>query len=202
MGPGRVTHAPVIELVLVDDHPAVLAGLVSLIGSERGLSCRAAATSAAEARDAVRRMEPEVVLADYELPDGDGLRLCAELKALPAPPGVIVYSAFARPRLLPAAAVAGADAMLDKGVPADELFATIRHVACGEAGLPSAPPEALERSLRKLSPDDIALFGMAINGMAVRDIAAVTGTNLDETQRRLRILLGRLQEQTVGPARR
>lgn len=189
-----------IGVVLVDDHPAVLAGLAALLESEPGISCIAAVDSAADALRVARSSAAAVVVADYELRDGDGLTLCAELKSLDSPPGVIVYSAFARPRLLPAAAIAGADAMLDKAAPADDLFETIRAAAVGAAQLPTPPPEVMERCFRKLNPDEVPLFGMAVNGAPLTEIATVAGTDVEETRKRLRVLLGRLQEQTVGPA--
>lgn len=188
----------VIELLLVDDHPAVLAGLAGLVELEDGLACRAVATSAAAAREAVLEQGADVVVTDYELPDANGLTLCAELKSLPAPPGVLIYSAFANPGLLPAAAVAGADAMVDKVAPADELFRSVRDVALGAARLPTPPPEVMERCMSRLNPDDVPLFGMAVNGTPVGEIAEVVGVELEETRRRLRALLGRLQGDTLG----
>jgi DNA-binding NarL/FixJ family response regulator len=192
-GAGRVPMGGMIDIVLVDDHPAVLAGLVGLVELEPGMTCRATATSAADALEAVRETRAGVVIADYELPDTDGLTLCADLKSRRAPPGVVVYSAFARPRLLPAAAIAGADAMLDKAAPADELFGAVREVARGEARLPAPSPEVMQRCLVDLDPDDLPLFGMAVSGMAPREIAEVVGVDLGEARRRLRVLLGRLQ---------
>jgi DNA-binding NarL/FixJ family response regulator len=186
-----------IEVVVVDDHPAVRAGLLGLVQAEPGLTCTAAAGSGTEALDAVRSTGATVVIADYELADTDGLTLCAELKALPEPPGVILYSAFVRPRLLPAAAVAGADAMLDKAAPATQLFDTVRAVARGAARLPAPPPEAMERCIRALQPDELSLFGMAVNGTPVAEIAAVAGDDIAETRRRLRAMLGRLQQHAV-----
>jgi DNA-binding NarL/FixJ family response regulator len=187
-----------IDIVLVDDHPAVLAGLVRLVESEPGLACPGTATSAAGALDAVRETGAGVVVTDYELPDADGLMLCADLKSRAAAPGVIVYSAFARPRLLPAAAIAGADAMLDKGAPADDLFRVIREVARGEARLPDPPLEAMERCSAKVDPADMPLFGMAVNAVPLVDMAEVLGVDLTEARRRLRALLGRLRRDEQG----
>jgi DNA-binding NarL/FixJ family response regulator len=189
-----------IDVVVVDDHPAVLAGLVALLESEPGIACVAAVTSAAEALTAVRDSGAAIVVADYELGQADGLTLCADLKSLATSPGVIIYSAFARPRLLPAAAIAGADAMLDKVGPADELFDTIRGVARGATRLPTPPPEVMERCFRNLDADEVPLFGMAVNGAPASEIAAVVGADLEEARRRLRVLLGRLQEQSQAPA--
>ena len=189
-----------IGVLVVDDHPAVRAGLAGLLRSEPGFSCIAAVGSAEAGIEAARRAEPTVVLADYELPDRDGLTLCSELKALANPPGVIVYSAFARPRLLPAAGVGGADAMVDKGAPADELFETIRIVARGGSRLPTPPPEVMERSYALLDTDEIVLFGMAANGAPPSEIAAVSGDDPDEIRRQLRGLVERLQARPTQPA--
>jgi DNA-binding NarL/FixJ family response regulator len=184
----------VIEVVVVDDHPAVRAGLAGLIDAEAGLVCVSTAGTAADAIDAVRRQSPAVVVVDYDLPDGDGLTLCADLKDLPNAPRVILYSAFATPRLLPAAAIAGIDAMLDKAAPSEHLFAAVRRVATGGAHLPAAPQRVRQRCLERLDADDIALFAMVVNGTDAADIARVMRLDPDETRRRLRALLGRLQE--------
>jgi DNA-binding NarL/FixJ family response regulator len=187
----------VIGVLVVDDHPAVRAGLAGLLRSEPGLACLATAESAAAGIDAARRMEPAVVLVDYDLPDRDGLTLCSDLKALERPPGVILYTAFARPRLLAAAALARTDAMLDKGAPAEELFESIRTVARGAARLPTPPPEVMERSYALLDPEEIPIFGMAVNGAPPEEIAAVAGTDPDDARRHLRALLTRLRGSTA-----
>jgi DNA-binding NarL/FixJ family response regulator len=189
----------VIGVLVVDDHPAVRAGLAGLLRSEPGLVCLATAESAATGIDAARRLGPAVVLADYDLPDGDGLTLCSDLKALERPPGVIVYTAFARPRLLAAAAIARADAMLDKGAPPEDLFESIRTVARGTARLPTPPPEVMERSYALLDPEEIPLFGMAVNGAPPEEIAAVAGTDPDDARRHVRELLTRLRGSTAEP---
>ena len=182
-----------IRILVVDDHPAVRAGLLGLLRSEPGLVVVGGAEDAASALEQAERSRPDVVLLDYDLPDYDGLLLCCDLKTLSPPPGVIVYSAFARPRLAPAAAVAGADAMLDKGAPPGELFESVRVVARGTAELSIGPPDVIERCISKLEPSDIPLFGMALNGTPPAEIATVTGDDLATTRARLRELVRRLQ---------
>jgi DNA-binding NarL/FixJ family response regulator len=201
-GVGRVPSEQVVDVVLVDDHPAVLAGLVGLVELEPGLACVATATSGAAALEAIRDARPRVVVVDYELPDTDGLTLCAELKSLPDPPGVVVYSAFASPSLLPAAAIAGADAMLDKADRPEELFRAVHGVARGAARLPAPPPQAMQHCFAVLDADDLPLFGMAVNGVPPAEIADVVGVDIDEVRRRLRVLLGRLQPKARPPSSR
>ena len=84
-----------MDLVLVDDHPAVRAGLRGLLDDEEDLRVVATAATAREGFEAIADLQPELALVDHHLPDDDGLSLCLRTRALPAPPRVVVYSAFA-----------------------------------------------------------------------------------------------------------
>jgi DNA-binding NarL/FixJ family response regulator len=181
-----------IRVLVVDDHPAVRAGLVNLLRLEPGLVPLPAVPSAAAALEQSGRERPDVVVLDYNLPDCDGLVLCCDLKALPDPPRVVVYSAFARPGLTPVAAVAGADAILDKGTPPELLFETVRRVVGGIAEPLTAPPEAIQRLVSELDPADVSLFGLAFNGVPAAEIASLERAELSETRSRLRALVSRL----------
>ena len=115
-----------MDLVIVDDHPAVRAGLRGLIEDEEDLRVGATAATAAEGFEAIADVRPAVALVDLHLPDDDGLSLCLRTLALPTPPRVVVYSAFADATLAVLAAIAGADAVLPKSAPPDTLLATLR----------------------------------------------------------------------------
>jgi DNA-binding NarL/FixJ family response regulator len=188
-----------IRVLVVDDHPAVRAGLVGLLRSEPGLVVAGAAANAEDALEAAKRAGPDVVLLDYDLGNQDGLLLCCDLKALDGSPRVMIYSAFARPRLAPAAALAGADAMLDKGSPPDVLFDAVRRVARATAEPLTAPREAVARCIAELPADDIPLFGMAVNGTPVAEIAQVVGDDVAAIRARLRALVVRLQGERRAP---
>jgi DNA-binding NarL/FixJ family response regulator len=56
-----------IRVLVVDDHPAVRAGLVGLLRSEPGLVVAGAAANAEDALEAAKRDGPDVVLLDYDL---------------------------------------------------------------------------------------------------------------------------------------
>lgn len=92
-----------LGVLIVDDHPAVRAGVVALLRREPGIVPVAAAQGAQEAM-------------------------------------MLLYSAFADDRLAVAARAAGADGVVSKGSPADELFAAIRAAASGRF---TAPPRAV-----------------------------------------------------------
>jgi len=181
-----------IRLLVVDDHAAVRAGLFGLLRREPGLVPLAACGSLGEALREARSLEPQVALIDFQLPDGDGLTLCRELKLLPKPPLVVIYSAFARPALAVAATLAGADGLVDKGVEVDDLFDAIRAVGRGEQALPPLEPEMITRCTARLAPDDVSIFGMLMSGTSIGDTAAVLSTGEQQIEDRLRGMLGDL----------
>jgi DNA-binding NarL/FixJ family response regulator len=181
-----------IRCIVADDHPAVRAGLVALLRSEPGFVPLGAAGTAADAMREVELRTPDLALIDYNLPDRDGLALCCDLKACSNPPRVVVYSAFAGPRLSLAAIVAGADAVVAKGTPVDEMFTLLRAVGRGALTKPDAPAAVVERGVERLDPAEIPIFGMAMAGTPVAEIAAVTGDDLDGVRTRIRMLVQRL----------
>jgi DNA-binding NarL/FixJ family response regulator len=193
----------VIRALIVDDHPAVVSGLVSAFRAEPGVVPLATASGASAALMQAERVQPNVALVDYHLPDGDGLTLCHELKLLASPPAVLIYSAFAQDDLALAATVAGVDGMVDKGVPLDELFTALRTVTRGGKVLPPLRPQALERIVPRLEPEDLPILGMRMDGATVSEIGAVLHLGERELSRRLTALLRLLTEPTTpatGPS--
>lgn len=83
-----------IRCLVVDDHPAILAGLRGLLGSESDLEVVDALDSAEAAAEVAARMAVDVAIVDYQLPGHSGLWLSRKLKRLPVPPAVLIYSAF------------------------------------------------------------------------------------------------------------
>ena len=146
-----------MDLVIVDDHPAVRAGLRGLIEDEDDLRVAATAATAREGFEAIADARPAVALIDLHLPDDDGLSLCLRTRALPEPPRVVIYSAFADAALAVLAAIAGADAVLPKSAPPR---APARRRSAAGRGAP-LDPRALRAVGARLDPDDLAILGHA-----------------------------------------
>jgi DNA-binding NarL/FixJ family response regulator len=164
-----------IRVLLVDDHPAVRDGLIGVIGADPELSPIATAATARDAAAETQRLQPDVVVVDYYLPDQDGLSLAHRLKALEPPPAVLVYSAFADPAMAIGAIVAGADGIVSKGTSSDELRYAIRWIAGGGRWMPDIAPAALSRMAARLDPEDGPILGMLLHGTPPTEIAEVLG---------------------------
>ena len=181
-----------IGVLIVDDHPAVRAGVVALLRREPGIVPVAAAQGAQEAILRVEHTRPEVALLDYALGDGDGIALCYELKSRPASPSVLLYSAFADDQLAVAARAAGADGVVSKGSPADELFAAIRAAASGRLAAPPASHTAFSNACARLEPADLPILGMLSERVPRTEISEVLGLSDQELDSRARHILARL----------
>jgi DNA-binding NarL/FixJ family response regulator len=186
-----------MDLVLVDDHPAVRAGLRGLLEDEDDLRVAATAATAREGFEAIADLRPALALLDLHLPDDDGLSLCLRTRTLPAPPRVVVYSAFADAGLAVRAVIAGADAVVAKSTPPRRLLAVLR--AAGEGGVrPNLEPRALRAAGERLDDGDLPILGMLAHGVGEEEIAATLGLDPEWLAARRWAMLARL----AGGARR
>src|SRR3954465_15801642 len=138
-----------MDLVLVDDHPAVRAGLRGLLEDEDDLRVTATAATAREGYEAIADLRPVLAVLDHHLPDDDGLSLCLRTRTLPGPPRVVVYSAFADAGLAVRAAIAGADAVVAKATSPRTLLTVLRAVGAGGVRL-TLEPRALRAAGERL----------------------------------------------------
>lgn len=139
-----------IGVLVVDDHPAVRAGLSALFEAQSDMHVVGGACDEFTLVPAVRRFGPDVVLLDYQMPGTNGIALCRRLKAAILAPRVAVYSSFISPSMAVPARIAGAKALVDKAVPPRELAATIRRVATGDAAVPEITPQAMVLAANQL----------------------------------------------------
>lgn len=185
-----------LRIALLDDHPAVLAGLRRLIGAEPDLTVAAVAATAPELARKLNGLRPDVVILDYDLARDDGLAHCRRIKSRPHPPAVIVYSAYAGPALALAARAAQADALVDKAEPVTTLLEAVRRVAAGEVLTRVIPREAFEAAVGRLEDDDLPVFAMLLDGEPPDSIAEALRIDQAEVSWRAQRVVGRL-----GPRR-
>jgi DNA-binding NarL/FixJ family response regulator len=126
-----------IRVLVVDDHPVLRAGLEAVLRAEPGFVCVGTASDGHELLAGLRRTRPDVVLLDWRLGDEDGVALCRSLRAEPAPPEVVLYTASAEAGLDEQASEAGAYAVVEKTADIDQLFDALR-LAVRRAGRAAA----------------------------------------------------------------
>jgi DNA-binding NarL/FixJ family response regulator len=188
-----------LRIALLDDHPAVLAGLRRLIDAEPDLRVAAVAASAAELARELDGLRPDVVILDYDLARDDGLAHCRRIKSRPNPPAVIVYSAYAGPALTLAARAAQADGVVDKTEPVQTLLAAVRSAASGEVVMDPVPRHAFEAAVARLEDDDLPVFAMLLDREPPASIAEALRVDQAEVNRRAQRVVGRLRPRRRDP---
>jgi len=182
-----------IQLALLDDHPAVLVGLQRVIEQEPDICVVGAAPTAPELAKQLGNTRVDVLVVDHDVARSDGLSQARRIKDRPQPPAVVIYSAFAKQTLALPARVAHTDAVVDKAEPVSSLLAAIRTVARAETLLPPVPRAAYDAATTRLDSEDLPVFAMLLDGENVPAIADALRAETDEIAWRAQRIIGRLR---------
>ena len=181
-----MTDAPIrrLTLVVVDDHEVVRQGLVAMLDRRPGFQVVAEAGTVAEAVEAARRFQPDLMGMDVRLPDGSGIEACREIRAELPETRVVMLTSYPDEEAVIAAIVAGASGYLLKQVRARDLVAALETVARGESLLdPAVTERVLERvrriatggytdELSALTPQERKILALVAEGKTNKEIAA------------------------------
>ena len=145
-----------ISVFLLDDHELVRRGLADLLEVEHDVTVVGEAGTAAQALSQVPTLRPDVAVLDVQLPDGDGVSVCRDLRAsVTPPPACLMLTSHSDDEALFGAIMAGASGYLLKQISGVDIVGAIRTVAGGGSLLdPSAAAAVLERIRRGWVPDD------------------------------------------------
>ena len=119
-----------VRVVLADDHPVFRDGLARAL-RRAGLEVVAEAADGREALDAVRRLDPDVVVLDLQLPVLDGMAVLDEIQREERRTRSVVLSAYDDSGRVYRAIAAGARAYLTKTAPAGAIEEAVLAVASG-----------------------------------------------------------------------
>ena len=165
-----------IKVVIVDDHPVVRGGRVSMFAAEPGIDVVGEAGDGAEAVVVITAADPDVVLMDLRMAGGDGVDAIARLRAAHATsPRILVLTTYHAERDIRRAMEAGADGYLLKDARRAELVRAVEDLAQGKPVLTSEALAVLagrahEQSLTERELDALKLMaaGHTNRGVAVR----------------------------------
>ncbi len=110
-----------IHLLIVDDNEGVRNDLTSVLQMIDGIEIVGTAGNGREAVDQVKKVNPDVVLLDLEMPIMDGLKATQQIKSLGLGTRIIVFSLYPSEIIRQKVMLAGADRFVEKGVPVQEL---------------------------------------------------------------------------------
>ena len=136
-----------IRLLLVDDHPVVCEGLRSCFSRLPQLSVVGEAASGEEALRKVRRLKPDVVLMDINMPGMNGLTAAARMRKLAPGAKVLILSVHENREYVAEVARSGARGYILKDASPAELVRAIESVHRGEGFFSPSVAAAMLKTL-------------------------------------------------------
>src|ERR1700704_2822670 len=116
---------------LVDDHEIVRRGIAQLVDAEPDLQVVGGAATVAEALAKISTVQPDVVVLDVRLPDGNGVELCRELRSRRPELRCLMLTSYTDEQAMMDAILAGAGGYVIKDIKGMELVSAVRTVASG-----------------------------------------------------------------------
>lgn len=186
------------RVLLVDDHPIVRQGLARIIAGEPGLEVCGEADTVRAARRAVRDLEPDVVVVDLSLREGDGMELVRELHAHHPDLPLLVLSMHDESVYGPRLLAAGASGYIMKQAASEQFVAALRCVIGGGTYLNESARTKTGASAGRSGPDgsqvaslsnrELQVLRMVGRGQSSREVAAALHLSIKTIEvHRLRI---------------
>ena len=145
-----------IRVLVADDHPLFLDGVVHSLTSEPDMEVVGQASNGNEALQMAREHLPDVLLLDIAMPGQSGIVAAGEVAAACPATKIIMLTVSKDEDDLMAALKAGARGYVLKGVSARELANVVRAVSGGDVYVsPSLAADMLRELSRPQPPDPL-----------------------------------------------
>ena len=120
-----------VRILCVDDYSFVIDGVRARLELERDLECVGSLSTATDLLREAKRLSPDIVLLDIEMPGPDPFEAADELRRQCPDVKTVFLSAYVRDHYITSAVKAGAWGYFSKSEDADTLVAGLRKVAAG-----------------------------------------------------------------------
>jgi DNA-binding NarL/FixJ family response regulator len=165
-------------VLIADDHPIVMEGLVRLL-EEYDFNVVGAAANGQQLIEAARQLRPDVIVTDLTMPVLGGLDVLARLKEHRIHSKVVVLTMHNDAERATQALKSGASGFLLKESAGEELITAIRQALEGRVYLTSAVTKAViermadsgGRPAHDLTPRQLDVLRLIVKGQRMKEIA-------------------------------
>jgi DNA-binding NarL/FixJ family response regulator len=171
----------VIDVLVVDDHALMRAGLRGLISGAEDMRVVGVAADGAQALAAIAASEPDVVLMDLSMPGMDGVAATRRISELHQDVSVLVLTSYSDQQRVLEAMDAGAIGYVLKDTDPVNLLAAIRSAAQGDSPLDPRVARTILHTRRVATPGgelterEEEVLTLVGQGLANKQIARALG---------------------------
>ena len=198
--------ASAIRVLIADDQALLRHSLVALINDTVGIDIVGETGTGHDAVRLARELEPDVILMDIRMPDGDGIQATRTITADTTLSGcrVLILSMFELDEYVYGALRAGASGFLLKDAHPEQLLAAIHRTHAGESLFAptiltrlvehyvSRPAAASSWELDTLTEREVEVLILVARGMSNDDIAATLTISIKTVKTHIGNLLAKL----------
>ncbi len=171
------------RVLIVDDHPIVRQGLRRIMEEEEDLDVCGEAETARDARIAIKELNPDVMIADISLNQGDGIELVRDVRAHHPQLPILVLSMHDETIYAERMLSAGANGYIMKQAPSDQFLVSLRRVLDGNIYVSEAVGNHMIQKfaagggyvsanpIDRLSNRELQILHMIGKGMSTRETA-------------------------------
>ncbi|MFC0284608.1 response regulator [Camelimonas abortus] len=202
-----------ITVLLVEDDAPTRERLRDALAGASGFEVTEAG-AVGEARAALARATPRVLLTDLKLPDGHGVDLIREVRARCPETEIMVISILGDEESVIAAIGAGATGYLLKDAFPDDIAATVRDLVAGHSPISASIARFIVRRAQRqadsaqpapvnaarLTPREIDILWGIAKGFSYADIAAHLGLSRQTVPGHIKNIYRKLEVNTRGEA--
>jgi DNA-binding NarL/FixJ family response regulator len=173
-----------IRVILADRHEIFRQGLGYILSGQADIECVAQAEDGEIAVNLARKLQPDVVLIDIDMPKLNGIESGKRIKSSCPDTAVVILTHFGRKSYVAASITAGINGYLIKDISSDEIISAVRTVYGGNgvfnlqvAGdtLRSGLIDTLDYDENGLHKRESEILILLAEGMSNKQIAAKLG---------------------------
>lgn len=197
----------ICNLVLVDDHALIRAGVRALILDIPGYAVVGEASDGAQVLEAFSALQPDIVLLDLSMKHTGGLDALQQLKAAYPASKVLILSMHTDPELIMRALESGAHGYLLKDTTANELehallalrnnerylSPAIAHTVINQALVRNQGPVSSVAQNHNLTARQLEILRLIVRGKSTREIAHGLGLSIKTVEAHRSQIMKRLQ---------
>jgi len=178
-----VTNTRKARILVVEDHPLVREGLVRLLDCQDDVTCCGQTDGAAATPAAVKELDPDLVLLDLTLKDGDGLELLGTLIGQFPNLRILILSQHDEDSHAELVLRAGAQGYVMKQEATQEVLTAVRTVLAGDIYLScrmaarllrkftTTKPPTRSSAFKSLTDRELEVLQLLGGGLSTKQIA-------------------------------